>query len=122
MSFYDDILPDILAILTEFGQPVSIQQLGPKTTNAAGISVPSNPTPMNTVGVIFDFVYRQYGNEVERNTQIQSADKQLFCYPTIYVPQVQDRVTTAGNTWAIVNIKQINPAGTPLLYELWLKR
>lgn len=122
MGFYDDLATFALNSMTEFGQPVSIQQQGPKTTNSAGVTVPNNPPPMVTVGVLFDYTFRQYGNEVEKGSYIQAADKQLFIPPTPFPPQVQDRVTVAGNTWAIVNIKQINPAGTVILYELWLKR
>jgi hypothetical protein len=122
MSFYDDMTGTVLEMLSEFGQPVVIQQQGPKTVNANGVTVPSNPTAMTAMGCLFDYTFRNYGNEVVKGELVQSADKQLYMTATPVPPQVQDRVIVGGNSWAIVNIKQINPAGTPVMYELWLKR
>lgn len=121
-DFYTDLVATVVETITEFGQAVTIQQQGVKTTNANGVSLPSNPTAMKTVGLMFDFSFRNYGNENIKGTLIESADKQLFIAPTPMIPQVQDKVIVAGNSWAIINIKQVNPAGTVLLYELWLKR
>jgi len=122
MSFYSDLIATVSSMMTEFGQTVTIQQNGPMVTQPNGVTAPSQPAPMVTKGVIFDYQFRAYGNEVEKKNYIQSADKQLFIAPTEFTPQVQDKVYVANNWWAIVNIKQVNPAGTPVLYELWLKR
>lgn len=122
-DFYSGLAATALDLLTEFGQPVTVLQQGPQSMNTAtGITAPTTTNSMSTYGALFDYIYRQYGNEVVKGAQIQSADKQLFMAATPSPPQVQDKVVVGGNTWAIVNIKQINPAGTPVLYELWLKR
>lgn len=121
-GFYEDIASTVLELMTEFGQRVTVQQQGPKTTNANGVTVPSAPVGMTTVGLLFDYAYRMYGNESIKGELINTADKQLYIAPTPVAPKVQDKVLVAGSIWAIVNIKQVNPAGVPVLYELWLKR
>lgn len=120
MSFYSDLASDATALLREFGQAVTIvkKELG-LLDITTGIAAPANYTYTDAIGVLVDFDYRNYGVG-NSNQMISSSDKRLYMSTATEV-MAADTVIVDGNSYRIVVIKVVNPAGTRVLYDLWIQ-
>lgn len=121
MAFYDEMAVMALEMITEFGQPVII-----RATTAGEYDPDTGTAPTDTVteqtaqGILLDFT----GQEFQNNSLIKQGDKKLKLAANglISVPSLLSKVIADGKTWSIVPpLKEINPAGTPLLYELQVR-
>ncbi|WP_397448133.1 hypothetical protein [Pseudomonas sp. NA-150] len=121
MAFYDDMAVMALELITEFGQPVTLQD-----TTKGEYDPDTGSTPTDTVteriaqGILLDFT----GQEFQTNTLIKVGDKKLkiAAQGLDAPPSLLSKVVVQGRTWSIVPpLKEISPAGTPLLYELQVR-
>ena len=119
-TFYDEMAEMALEMITEFGQPVIIRAI------TIGEYVPGAGAPAETVieqsaqGILLDFT----GQEFQNNSLIKQGDKKLkiAAQGLAWVPGLLNKVIVQGRTWSIVPpLKEINPAGTPILYELQVR-
>lgn len=121
MAFYDEMAVMALETLTEFGQPVIIRattvgEYDPETGTAPTDTV----TEQTAQGILLDFT----GQEFQTNSLIKQGDKKLkiAAKGLAWVPDLLNKVIIQGRTWSIVPpLKEINPAGTPILYELQVR-
>lgn len=104
-------------LLTKFGQSLIITHIAngaydPETGMAA-----TTTTTQNAIGAIFD-----YGTKDIDGTLIKSGDKKLLLSPAgITIPTVGDSVTIGAAVSKITMIKEVSPAGTPVLYQANLR-
>lgn len=118
MTFYSDLAAESLAMLTDFGRDVTWQSFTAGTYDpATGGATPSS-TSATRKGAVFDF---GAGQTMMRGSLIQAGDKRLFLDATAPV-SVQDQCTIAGDVYAVVSVGEVNPAGTPVLYDIHLSR
>ena len=71
-------------------------------------------------GLLLDFT----GLEFQNNSLIRQGDKKLkiAAQGLAWVPGLLDKVVVQGRTWSIIPpLKEVNPAGTPILYELQVR-
>ncbi|MFS1292024.1 hypothetical protein ACLRDI_30390 [Pseudomonas piscis] len=120
-SFYDEMAVMALEMITEFGQPVIIRDIKPgeydPETGSAG---PDTVTEQTAQGILLDFT----GLEFQSNSLIKQGDKKLkvAAQGLEWAPDLLNKVVIHGRTWSIVPpLKEINPAGTPILYELQVR-
>lgn len=121
MAFYDEMAVMALEMITEFGQPVTISkmesgQYDPET----GGETPGVTVEQIAQGILLDFT----GIEFQSNSLIRQGDKKLkiAAQGLAWVPGLLDKVVAQGRTWSIVPpLKEVNPAGTPILYELQVR-
>ena len=121
MAFYDEMAVTALNMITEFGQPViicftTIGEYDPET----GLAPPDSIKEQTAQGILLDFT----GQEFQNNSLIKQGDKKLkiAAQGLEWVPDLLSRVVAQGRTWSIVPpLKEVNPAGTPILYELQLR-
>jgi len=121
MAFYDEMAVMALEMITEFGQPVTISkteqgEYDPET----GGEAPGATVEQIAQGILLDFT----GLEFQNNSLIKQGDKKLkiAAQGLAWVPSLLDKVVTQGRTWSIVPpLKEVNPAGTPILYELQVR-
>ncbi|WP_085637908.1 MULTISPECIES: hypothetical protein [unclassified Pseudomonas] len=121
MAFYDEMAAMALEMITEFGQPVLIRattvgEYDPETGSAG----PGTVTEQTAQGILLDFT----GQEFQNNSLIKQGDKKLkiAAKGLAWVPDLLNKVIIQGRTWSIVPpLKEINPAGTPILYELQVR-
>jgi hypothetical protein len=121
MAFYDEMAVMALEMITEFGQPVTIRvitvgEYDPDT----GTAPPDIITEQTAQGILLDFT----GQEFQSNSLIKQGDKKLkiAAQGLAWVPDLLNKVIVQGRTWSIVPpLKEINPAGTPILYELQVR-
>lgn len=121
MAFYDEMAVMALEMITEFGQPVIIRattvgEYDPE----AGTAPPDTVIDQTAQGMLIDFT----GQEFRDNSLIKQGDKKLkvAAQGLAWAPELLNKVIVQGRTWSIVPpLKEINPAGTPILYELQVR-
>ena len=121
MAFYDEMAVTALNMITEFGQPVIIRativgEYDPET----GSAPPESIKEQTAQGILLDFT----GQEFQTNSLIKQGDKKLkiAAQGLAWVPGLLDKVVAQGHSWSIVPpLKEFNPAGTPIVYELQVR-
>lgn len=121
MAFYDEMAVMALEMITEFGQTVIIRDIKPgeydPDTDSAG---PDIIIEQSAQGILLDFT----GLEFQNNSLIKQGDKKLkvAAQGLAWAPDLLNKVIIQGRTWSIVPpLKEINPVGTPILYELQVR-
>jgi hypothetical protein len=121
MAFYDEMAVMALEMITEFGQPVTISKTEPGEYDPdIGGEAPGEPVEQTAQGILLDFT----GQEFQNNSLIKQGDKKLkiAAQGLAWVPGLLNKVIIQGRTWSIVPpLKEVNPAGTPILYELQVR-
>ncbi|WP_421526310.1 hypothetical protein [Pseudomonas yamanorum] len=121
MTFYGDLAMVGLEMITEFGQSVTISKTEPSEYDPhIGGEAPGVPVEQVAQGILLDFT----GQEFQNNSLIRQGDKKLkiAAQGLAWVPGLLDKVVAQGRTWSIVPpLKEVNPAGTPILYELQVR-
>jgi hypothetical protein len=121
MAFYEEMAVMALDLITDFGQPVTIRDVTKGAYDPAiGGTAPDTVTERIGQGIMLDFT----GDEFQTNTLIKVGDKKLkmAAKGLDQPPTLLSKVIVQGRTWSIIPpLKEINPAGTPLLYELQVR-
>lgn len=121
MAFYDEMAAMAVEMITEFGQPVIIRATTVDEYDpGAGTAPPDTTIEQSAQGILLDFT----GQEFQNNSLIKQGDKKLkiAAQGLEWGPDLLNKVIVQGRTWSIVPpLKVINPAGTPLLYELQVR-
>ncbi|MEE4341470.1 hypothetical protein V2J66_07575 [Pseudomonas alliivorans] len=121
MAFYEEMAVMALDLITEYGQPVTIRDAVKGGYNpATGTTSPDTVTERTAQGILLDFT----GQEFQTNSLIKVGDKKLkiAARGLSEPPTLLSKVVVQGRTWSIIPpLKEINPAGTPLLYELQVR-
>ena len=121
MAFYDEMAVMALDMITEFGQPVTISKTEPGEYDPeTGSEAPGATIEQTAQGILLDFT----GQEFQTNSLIKQGDKKLkiAAQGLAWVPGLLDKVVAQGHSWSIVPpLKEFNPAGTPILYELQVR-
>ena len=120
-TFYDEMAVMALEMITEFGQPVLIRDIKPGEYDPdTGTAGDETVTEQAALGILLDFT----GQEFQSNSLIKVGDKKLkvAAQGLVWAPGLLNKVIIQGRTWSIVPpLKEINPAGTPILYELQVR-
>lgn len=118
------LVADIKQTITEVGQSVTLRTLtagayDPDTGAAAQTS-----TDTTRKGVPFDFFATDLRTrtEVIASGFIQATDKQLLMDADGTRPTVGDNVIIGGVEYKIITVGEINTTGTPVIYDLHLRR
>jgi len=121
MAFYDEMAVMALEMITEFGQPVTIRAVTVGEYDPDAGSAPTDTVIEQTAqGILLDFT----GQEFQNNSLIKQGDKKLkiAAQGLAWAPDLLNKVIVQGRTWSIVPpLREINPAGTPILYELQVR-
>lgn len=121
MAFYDEMAVMALEMITEFGQPVTIRKTEPGEYDPElGGESPGTTIEQTAQGILLDFT----GQEFQSNSLIKQGDKKLkiAAQGLEWQPDLLNKVIVQGRSWAIVPpLKEVNPAGTPILYELQVR-
>lgn len=124
-GFYEEMAGVALDLISEFGQPITLRDETPGEYNTA-TGVVSDPVVVEQTGsgILQDFsLSERAGISNQPGTLIQQGDKKLIMAASgLTMPTLTTKAMVGGHTWTIVNIKEINPAGTPLIYELQARR
>lgn len=117
-AFYDEMAGVALDLIAEFGLTVTL-----RTVTPGGYDPDTSETSDDAIteqvgqGILLDYT----GQEFQENSLILQGDKKLklAAKGLTSAPSLLSKVIAGGKTYSIVPpLKEINPAGTPLLYEL----
>lgn len=121
MSFYTEMAEMALELIAEFGQPVVLQESTPGEYDPeTGQTGPEQKREQIAQGIMADFT----GLEFQNSSLIRQGDKKLklAAKGLEWLPSLMSHVVVQGVIWSIVPpLKEINPAGTPLLFELQVR-
>lgn len=120
-AFYDEMAGVALDLIAEFGLTVTL-----RTVTPGGYDPDTSETSDDAIteqvgqGILLDYT----GQEFQENSLILQGDKKLklAAKGLTSAPSLLSKVIADGKTYSIVPpLKEINPAGTPLLYELQVR-
>ena len=114
-----------LRAITKAGQAAMLRRSTPGTYDTeTQITGAATVSDSNCFVVLFDFELTESGASRADGTLIQVGDKQILVPASglAITPAPGDLVLVGGVTWTIQNVKEVNPAGTPILYELQGRR
>ena len=123
-QFYDRMASTALRLIERFGQTIILRDTVPGEYDPVmGETTPELPVDQPAQAILQDYALQQSGMTYAEGAVIKQGDKKiLVAAQGITPPELTTTVIADGATWTIVNIKQINPAGTPLVYELQGRR
>ncbi len=120
-AFYDRMSAMALRLITQFGLTITLRTVTPGGYDTeTGETSPETITDQVGQGILADYT----GIEFQANSLIKQGDKKLklAAKGLTLAPSLLSKVIADGKTYSIVPpLKEINPAGTPLLYELQVR-
>jgi hypothetical protein len=120
-AFYDRMSAMALRLITQFGLTITLRTVTPGGYDPeTGETSPETITDEVGQGILADYT----GLEFQANSLIKQGDKKLklAAQGLTAAPSLLSKVIADGKTYSIVPpLKEINPAGTPLLYELQVR-
>lgn len=121
MSFSSDMALTAAELLTEFGQAVTVTRFSLGAQDPlTGVVTPTEVTSAET-GVLLDFEYRTFGEALRPMEMVNHNNKRLLMTVVTRV-KAGDQVEVDGAIYRIVVIKLLNPAGTRIMYDLWIQQ
>lgn len=121
MSFYSELADTVNELLTEFGQTVTVTNIGMAVENPATGLVSQDTSSFTTTGVLLDFDYRSFGEGSVPNQAVSKSDKRLLISATQLI-NAGDTISVAGSTYTVNTVKVTEPAGTRVIYDLWIQK
>jgi len=123
-AFYDKMGATALRLISRFGQEITLRDTVPGEYDpVTGGSTPDVEVDQPAQAILQDYALQQAGMSYAEDTVIRQGDKKiLVAAQGLTPPTLTTTVLAGGATWTIVNVKEINPAGTPLVYELQGRR
>ena len=120
-AFYDRMAATALRLIAQYGLTVTLRTVTPGEYDPeASETAPETVTEQAGQGILIDYT----GLEFQANSLIKQGDKKLklAAKGLTSAPSLLSKVIADGKTYSIVPpLKEINPAGTPLLYELQVR-
>lgn len=118
MSFdYAELATVAASLLADFGQNVILRNYSIGVYDPATGKSTTTTTDSFRKGAPFDFGAGQTNGT---GGLIQAGDKRLLLEPGT-VPSLEDHIIFGGLHYVIKGLGEINPAGTPVLYDLHLR-
>ncbi len=122
MKDYSTTAARVTNTLTKFGRTVT------RTAKTAGTYVPggtvtgSSTATSSRIAALFDFGGQSMtGQQYVRGSLVQQGDKQMLLDATGAV-ELNDTYTVGSDVYTVVSIGEVNPAGTPVVYDLHARK
>ena len=106
-----------LKTLTKKGQSVTRRAYTAGTFDPATSIATTSTTDTTRQGVLLDF---GAGATLYRNELIQGGDKRLLLDAIGAAPDLKDHYVIGSVEYVVKSIGEVNPAGTPIVYDLHL--
>ena len=117
MGFYDDMAKVARDLINQFGATITIRRTTGETFDrVAGTTSGGSTATFTPKGIIKDY----NKNDID-GTRIQAGDRLLVLDDTVE-PLLTDKISSSGEDWNIVSVEVKNPAGTPLVYFLQIRK
>lgn len=118
-AFYDRMAATALRLISRFGSEQTLRDITPgsydpvsgETTGDTAISQPAQL-------LLLEFTAQEAGQSYAEGSEIRQGDKKIIIAAKglAWPPALTTRIDVDGVLWQVVNVKEANPAGTPLVY------
>lgn len=121
MSFYSELASDVDELIAEFGQPCKVTnyEMGIQDPATGIVSQPSST--FDTIGVLLDYDYRNFGDSTVSYQTVSASDKRVLL-SAAKVINTGDLVYIDNTLYRCHVIKCVNPGGTRVLYDIWVQK
>lgn len=112
---YAGLKLDVDELIAEFGQTVQLRSF---SSSGSNFNPTLTPTDVNVTAAIVDYTTREVDND-----KIMATDKRaLIAVGSIAaMPTTAQKIVVNSIAYAIINCNSVNPAGTPVLYDVQLR-
>ena len=118
-DFYSGLQSTATRLLTQFGKPLTLRI---QTGSAYDPNTQTN-VPTYADHVVSGVIGNYQGRVTESGTLVQTDDKKiLVSVGTAPEPTAGAQIIDGATVYVVQTVKALNPAGTPLLYELQGRR
>jgi hypothetical protein len=120
-SFYNSLASTALSLLKQFGKSLTLTQYGLATVDVTS-GVASRPVVSTSTeyGAMFDFDYRSFGASLGVPSDVGKISKRLLMTSKLDVGP-GDTILFDNVLYAVKVAKVVNPAGTRVVYDLWIQ-
>lgn len=119
-EFYQRMAATALRLIGKYGRPVifKLETTG-KYDPATGKTGPAFVREQTGQAVLADYSRREF----ETSTLLVRGDKRLklAAKGLEWVPTLATKAVIDGKSWSVISISEINPAGTPIVYDLQVR-
>lgn len=107
-------------LITKFGQPMTLAVETEGAYDPATGESPVSSADFAVIGVIFELSGKLIGQSLQNGTLAEADDKQCLLQVGT-IPSLLDKVVVGTTTFLIINVKELNPGGTTVFYDLVLR-
>lgn len=111
-----------LRLLTKFGQDVVLTREATGAYDPALSAAPATVTTETRKAAMFDYDRINFGETLQDGTRIQAGDRRCLMGADGSAPTTFDSVTAGGVKYPIKVVKTLSPAGTPVLYDMLIRK
>jgi hypothetical protein len=113
-----------LRLLTRFGRSVTLRKQTIGAYDPATSSNTVTTADYTGTGALFDFTERTLGQQFGDGLTVMLGDKKLLLAPDgiTAAPVPGDLLIFGSDTYQVLRVKSVAPAGTVVLYELHLRK
>jgi len=115
---YASLVVTAASVLAQFGKMVTLRQVTDGAYDPATGLNTTVTTDKLRKGAFFDFPVSQ---ERGAGGEVLATDKQMIMEAGT-VPRIQDKIIDGATEYVIIGFAETNPAGTPVIYTLHLRR
>lgn len=109
---YDTLADTVTSLLTNYGQTITLSRYSATFNSVTGKDSAASTASLSTVGV-----WQSINSSLVDGSRILAGDKFLII-DSSQAPAMGDKV----GGWSVVDITEINPAGTVLAYRLQVRK
>jgi hypothetical protein len=111
-----------LRLLAKFGQDVTLARRSTGTYDPALSAAPVTETLETRKAVLLDYDRINFGETLQDGTRVQAGDRRCLMGTDGSPPTNFDFIVVGEARYPIKVVKELNPAGTPVLYDMLIRR
>lgn len=118
-AFYDRMASTALRLIERFGSQQTLRDVTPGSYDpVTGEATGDTPISQSAQVILSDYTLQESGQQYAEGSEIRQGDKKIIIAAKglSWPPALTTEVDVNGVLWKIVNVKESNPAGTPLVY------
>jgi hypothetical protein len=108
------------ALIDKFGRSVTLTKRTTSAIDGVAGTITSTEAASTAKAVFFDYSGRETGKAFAADVVITTGDKK--CIIAGVTPSLDCKVTVGADIYRVLNIKELNPGGTNLYFELMLRK
>lgn len=118
-AFYDRMASTALRLIERFGSQQTLRDVTPGEYDPVTGETTGDVAKSQLARIILlDYTLQESGQQYAEGSEILQGDKKIIIAAKglAWPPALTTRIDVDGVLWQVVNIKEANPAGTPLVY------